>query len=53
MMSHGFALWVVAAGWDGFGDAVGVDADLPLVALAVFGGFDQGVVVVAQQDQVR
>ena len=49
---HGSAVGVAAVGWDGFGEAVVGDPDLPLVSFPVPGGFDQPVMVVAQQAQV-
>ena len=43
----------VASSWrDGFGESIGSDPDFPLVSGGVAGGFDECVVVVAEESEV-
>ena len=51
-MSDGLSPWVDTSWGDGLGDAVDGDADLPLIPQAVFRGFDQRMVLRAQQTAI-
>ncbi len=51
-MSYGSLLWVDAARGHDFGDAVVAETESPLVS-GFSGWFDQGVVLVTQECQVR